>query len=258
MVVNSCQTNESKNDEIKASSKEDDRKSVEKIDKEMASYMNDISLYKELTHIEVLSKDTFEYSLFVEGDLPKVLKYSIKNDEGKPEGFEFYFFDKKGKVFANFVPTKINEGYGTIISNNESSIILYTKYADSISGITKCDSISFSSTMSVVVFSIKNSMQFFDQIKYMVPNMPEQTLPILTVVKNTVLKENPSKLSSTILSVNKNTHLLYLGSSKNRDSLNGQNRIWYNVETIDKHKGWIFGDPNYIDMLTDENWDLGE
>jgi hypothetical protein len=51
------------------------------------------------------------------------------------------------------------------------------------------------------------------------------------------------------------THFFYLDFAKKIDTVDAGRWVWYKVTTSDKKKsGWIYGSPNDVEPLTDDNW----
>ena len=101
--------------------------------------------------------------------------------------------------------------------------------------------------------TLNDLMQFEKNIKYKNVEMPVFDHPNLITFKDIDLKKMPAVDAETIEHLQDRSFLTYLSPGSFQDTVNGVEWLWYKVRTESGKEGWVFGYPDYVAVLNDEN-----
>jgi hypothetical protein len=216
------------------------------------SEIDKICLDEDVKHdtFKIVIHDNYSINLKVYYHFKRLLKleYTVLDDDSIPSGIGTYYFDKLGFLVGN------KSGDFFTIYNIKDTVILYEK----IDGSIQENSVNTIGKLSKIAISnrIVNSYLSFFNIR---PNyfvMPsDRSIPTIKVKHaNLYLRDYPEKNSVINKDIKVGTRLIYLNSTNKNLTFENKKWVWYYVMTEDGIRGWIFGHPDFIIDLNDENY----
>jgi hypothetical protein len=201
---------------------------------------------------EISVTGAFNYTVVLrlqeKNNVPVQFRYTLMGDDGREDGYGTYYFDSTGTVIGN----KVGTYYQVFKSNSE--VALYEKEGNKIKQ-NDIDSVGILSKIAIASREVSMYLQFFPKCKFQNLTPSPYAIPtIRTFASKVQIKRDHTIGSSVVAELPAKTKLIFLGATKNQDTVNGKTWIWYEVSTVKGIKGWVFGHPSLVSELNDENF----
>lgn len=204
------------------------------------------------------------FAIVVHGNNPTILegyvdkskslqKLIIKGTDNEGGQFiESVYFDNNNDNIIFSIPLQ-NEVVNTIFTKKRDVILYHDK--GNRTDIIDLKPIYKESKISTFMARLDPYLSLLN-IKRETVNPSLNSGPVITTYVDSVeLREKPINGKVTCF-LKRHERLFYLGSTKELDVKNNLQWVWYKVATEDKKQiGWVFGHPQYIIDLNDENWE---
>jgi hypothetical protein len=182
--------------------------------------------------------------------LQKLIIKGTNNEGG--QYVESVYFDNYNDNIIFSIPLR-NEVVNTIFTKQREVILFHEK--GNRTDIIDLKPIYKESKISTFMARLDPYLSLLN-IKLETVNPSLNSGPVITTYVDSVeLREKPINGKITCF-LKHHERLFYLGSTKELDLQKNLQWVWYKVATEDKKQiGWVFGHPQYIIDLNDENWE---
>ncbi|MCK9640545.1 MAG: hypothetical protein M0R39_11615 [Prolixibacteraceae bacterium] len=183
-------------------------------------------------------------------NLQKLIVKGTNNEGG--QYVESVYFDNYNDNIIFSIP--FQDGVVNTIFTKKRDVILYHE-KENRTDIVDLKPIYKESKISTFMARLDPYLSLLN-IKRETVNPSLNSGPVITTYVDSVeLREKPIN-GKIICFLKRHERLFYLGSTKELDVKNNLQWVWYKVATEDKKQiGWVFGHPQYIIDLNDENWE---
>lgn len=195
-------------------------------------------------------KDTLFLKLYYKNNKPIMLTYTTFDDAGLAKGFGAYYFNEIGFLIGQNLYLGTKNIFEIYRPNNR---IFKFKLNNDIIEIINIDSISAKYREAIAILYLDIYMQLFDSIKYKTSMVSDDISPILSTNTEVLVFNQPSINSEQSFKLEIGQKINFIKTNKQIIKVDDLKWLWYYIKTSDGKYGWVFGHPNFVKIINDEN-----